>query len=280
MKSILDVEMRKAEDTLNAYRWSMHPAPDAGQSSGDWQIHRFFYRRLCKETRFREFHEHGIEVNGKILDLETLLSVPLNIDGVSYPSIRQLHTRAAIRLHPERFKHVPVASGLGDAHGGNIMIEDHTQPSAARRILYVDCEVSAHHSPILDLAKPLYNDVFFGALYADCIPDASLVEASISRGRLSLRLKTTDRPMSRAILEIKRRYLIEPLLASSSGPGMDSKAVSDVLSSCLFACALLTRNFSGHPQAFFVSLCHAAKLSQAKSLQELWSTCNLLLGGS
>ena len=157
------------------------------------------------------------------------------------------------------------------------MIENRTQSNSARRLLYVDYEVSAHHSPILDLAKPLYNDVFFGALYADCIPDASRVEASIKRGRLSLRLHNADRTLSRGILEIKRRYLIEPLLLHAPEVGINSKAGVEVLANCLFASALLTRNFSEHPQAFFVSLCHAVKLSQVKTLPDLWATCSKLL---
>lgn len=95
--------------------------------------------------------------------------------------------------------------------------------------------------------------------------------------RLVLRLHNTDRSLSRGILKIKRRCLIEPLLLHAPEVGLNSGPGVEVLSSCLFASALLTRNFSEHPQAFFVSLCHAAKLSQVKTLPGLWLTCSELL---
>lgn len=180
----------------------------------------------------------------------------LNIDGVAYGGLRQIHARAARILHPSRFEPIHVPFGLEDAHGVNIMIEDRAQSNSVRRNLYVEYEVSAHHSPIV---KPLYSDVFSGVLYADCIPEPPRVDVSITRGRLTLRLHSASRRLSQGIFEIKRRHLIEPLLLHAPELGLDS---IEVLSNCLFASALLTRNFSEHTQAFFISLCHAVKLNQ------------------
>jgi len=62
------------------------------------------------------------------------------------------------------------------------------------------------------------------------------------------------------------------------GLGIDAESGVEVLAGTLFASALLTRNFSESPQAFWVSLYHAVKLSQVRSLPELWNVCNELLG--
>lgn len=164
--------------------------------------------------------------------------------------------------------------GLEDAHEGNIMVEDRAQSNSARRILYVEYEGSDHHSPILDIVKPLYNDVFSGVLYADCILEPPRVDVSITRGRLTLRLHSASRRLSQGIFEIKRRHLIEPLLLHAPELGLD---IIEVLSNCLFASTLLTRNSSELTQAFFISLCHAVKLSQIKKLSDLWGTCRKLL---
>lgn len=142
------------------------------------------------------------------------------------------------------------------------MAEDRIQGNSVRRLLYVDYyELSFYHSPLFDLTKPFRSGVFFGTLHADCAPDLSRVEISIKRGMLVLRLHNTDRSSSRGILEIERRNLIEPLLLHSPGVGPGSKAGVEILSDCLFTSALLPGNLSAHPQGFFVSLYHAAKLS-------------------
>lgn len=79
------------------------------------------------------------------------------------------------------------------------MIGNSVQPNSAKQVLYVDYEVSGCHSPILDLAKPFYNDVFFSALYADCIPDPPRVDVSYTGTKLTLSFKSAGRGLSRAV---------------------------------------------------------------------------------
>jgi len=277
LEMVMDVEMRKAGDILNAYRWSFRPALASGNAAVDWEIHRFFHHRLRDVTRLRQFYDAGLHVAGRSVSLNELMMLPISINGYDHPCLFEIHSRAESLLDPARFANQPVAFGLGDAHGGNIMIEEKPQKNAARRVLHIDDEASGYHSPILDLAKPFYNDIFFGALYADCVTDAPKVEAGIEDGILKLKYIGVERTLSKAVLEITRRYLIEPLLLHAPETSVDVKAGIETLASALFACAVLTRNFDERSDAFLVNLCHGVLLSQVKTLDELWTTAQHLL---
>jgi len=101
------------------------------------------------------------------MNLETFLDSPLVINGQSHQSLRHHLNRASQVLDPEKVRglsSLPIAFGFGDGHGGNVMVSSASSPPS---MLYVDYEVAGHHTPFLDLAKPIYQDGFFNTSYAN-----------------------------------------------------------------------------------------------------------------
>lgn len=272
--SILDVEMRKAEDMLRAYCNSTQDAADLGRSSSPVAIDRFYRERLCGDSRLRLFYSSGIFICGTWLSLDKLCHLKLRINGRDYSSLRTVLDDATDCLMS---KQRLLAFGLGDGHGGNVLVPFSSGPDPARKLLSIDYEVSGFHSPLLDLAKPLYNDIFFRALYADCISSPPQIEVELMDDTLLMRTFYGDSSLAQAILGVKRSYLVEPLFRHAQELGFDLYPEARVLSSALFACGLLTRDFSKDMNAFLINLCISAVLAGARKLDDIWAGIDDLL---
>lgn len=203
--------------------------------------------RLYNYRRLRQFYGSGIHISGLLIDFDHLIKLPIDVDGIDMPCLCVLHEQADVDLHPSNLISHPVVYGLGDAHGGNIMIEAGSRLSGHPLILYIDYEASGLHSALLDIAKPFYNDIFFDTLYADHLVERTKVEISVQNGKLRLQTSVAKQQLPSHILEIKRRFLIEPLLCLASQKGIGISSGMPALRSALFACALCTRNFSENP---------------------------------
>ena len=75
---------------------------------------------------------------------------------------------------------------------------------------------------------------------------------------------------------IKRPFLIAPLFEFAQSMGHDLEQHVPQLASPLFACACLTRNFTGDWRNLFRNLAVGVMLSQATTLDELWECCRTL----
>lgn len=107
-------------------------------------------------------------------------SIPFAINGVSHP-LRYYLDRAEAILDPYMpggVKDLPVAFGLGDGHGGNLMVAYDLSPD----ILYVDYNISGVHYPLFDMVNSIHNDGFFHVLYEDllCADATSTPSLSVS----------------------------------------------------------------------------------------------------
>ncbi|TAQ84873.1 hypothetical protein B7494_g6811 [Chlorociboria aeruginascens] len=206
LTSMIDIEMRKAEDTLRAY-WEFFQSQGCGEYiSEKWQIYRFLGLRLAQEQRFARWYKDGIVVDGHRLQLEEFAKLTLCVNGKRYSSFGDLHAFAQILLAPTSFSDSPVVFGLGDAHGGNVMISSESAFLPGEKLLYIDYEVSGFQSPFLDLAKPLYNDVFFAALYARLAPAKFSVNARLDNDCLFVDTHCQGDSLALRILHIKRHF--------------------------------------------------------------------------
>jgi hypothetical protein len=170
----LNIELRRAQDVLAAYMRSFtrhHAEP-----TGEQRIHSFFHHRLVPNCRLQTFYENsssGFMDRGSddSIKLESFMDLPVTINGTRYKQLRYYLDRASEVLDPgpgRNLDSLPVAFGLGDGHGGNVMVSG---DQASPLILYVDYEITGFHTPYLDLAKPIYQDSFFNIAYADFLSD-------------------------------------------------------------------------------------------------------------
>ena len=272
---ILNIELAKAEDMLRAYRHSLQTATKQ-ENSLSQSIHRFYYTRLVDNTRLNQFYSAGINVHGHQLSLTSFLSMQFQVNGVSYPSFGEICRDATEALHPTATSTCPSVFGLGDTHGANIMISDEEGPDNRRELLYIDYEVAGYHSIMLDLAKPLCLDMFFEMLYADHISDAPRIEYALEDGTIKMTMSAWEDRLGKEILNIQRRFLIDPLFQHSRDKGCGLEEHVSQLAYALFSCACLTRNFSGDWDSLFRNMVVGVVLSQAANLEELWDCCRSL----
>ena len=275
LETILHTELAKAEDTFRAYRQSFQD-PAKPRKHSKQPIHGFFHGRVVDDARFNEFYKHGVQVHEDHLSLISFLSIPLVINQVQYPPLDEISRSAAMLISPSAVASCPSVFGLCDAHGANILVSEKRGPNHRRELLYIDYEVAGYHSVMLDLAKPFYNDIFFQTLYADNMPDLPDIEYELREGVIRITLSPCEDQIGQAILEIKRRFLLAPFFEHAQGMGHDLEQHVRQLASALFACACLTRNFTGDWDNLFRNLAVGVMLSQATTLEGLWECCGSL----
>ncbi|KAL9632917.1 MAG: hypothetical protein Q9204_003608 [Flavoplaca sp. TL-2023a] len=289
IEALLYAELVKAEDMLRLYRRCItdteeeneilhiencHLGTTSSRGTTKQPIHRFFYARLLNDERFHQFYERAIPV-GQDLSLEEFLKFLWKVNGVTYPSLGELFDTARNILHPNspQCKSCPTVFGLGDAHGANVIISDHVLPNNSREVLYVDYEAAGFHPVMLDLAKPFYNDVFFDTLYLDLLPKTPKMTYAIEGDLINVSFTPYVDDLTQAVFDVKHRFLLQPLfgLVKDCGGGHDLGKDIPLLSNALLCCATLTRDFSGHPDAFVRNLATGTILAQAVDLEGLYS---------
>ena len=276
---LLDAELRKAEDTLRAYCKSYQAYSPRSSVSTEQSIHRFSHSRLTSNgTRLQKFYGQGVRIGQTHVPFYELMSLPIRVNDKLHPCLLDTCQEAARMLDPSILPHEPTVFGLGDAHGGNVMISDEDNAHGHREILYIDYEVAGHHFPLLDLAKPLYNDVFFQTLMGDGLATPGSFSYAIDSGVLNIHLTDCADDLSKAILEVKKRYLIEPFLLFARSQGHDLAPHVGHLSQALFACAILTKNYTAVPDVLLRSIAIGAVLSQATTFEDLWLKIDSLIG--
>lgn len=285
---LLGVEAQRAQDTISAYNSSwMWPNKDYSKRQKDVQmpqgIHRFFYHRLHDNRRINDFYDNERAeflrtTLGAQLSFPSFLDLPITINGVSYGSLQFNLDRAAIYLHPQalHFETLPTAFGLGDGHGGNVMANFPDRDVASTSTLrYIDYEVAGFHSPYIDMAKPIYLDSFFTALYADLLAD-DITDSCTSGTRWKLHWEVNESQiditytykvnfLEKGLAATKLEYVLRPVLEYVSALELPSEMVQDAeraLGYALFCCAVLTRDLSSRADVFFLNLALGLELAK------------------
>lgn len=272
---MLYTELVKAEDMLRAYKKSLTDPNISKSETAGQPIHQYFHSRSVQNARFREFYGDSLHIDGKMLPMVDFLKLPWKVNGTVYPSLSELFRIATDMVHPDSSQSMscPVVFGLGDAHGANVMIANEVSPNNGREILYVDYEVAGFHTNMLDLAKPLYVDVFFDTLYMDILPEAPGTETRylIGGGFVNVDFCPHVDDITQAILDIKNQYLLQPLFdfVRSSGGHLEKNV--PLLSNALFLCASLTRNHVENSDDFIRNMAIGIVLSQAVDMEGFYS---------
>ena len=255
--------------------------------STEQEIHRFYYDRLHQDGRATEFYgivspEFFQTEQNRRLTFDDFMSRTLIINGQQFNTLHQYFRQAEIILDPRgrHLRNSSTAVGLGDGHGGNVMVTL-GEPAMLR---FIDYEVAGWLNPVLDLAKPLYNDAFFSILYRDLLYNRNRMS---TRGSDELRYRVTNEAiiidfdiqlslLDRTLGYIKLEHMLRPLwerLAAEYPNNLESS--EDILGAALFSCALLARNFSSHPEAFYLNTAIGVLL-----LTELKGTLDLFFAWS
>ena len=205
-------------------------------------IHQLYWHRLVG-GRFKSFYEgkhiqyqQGIDVVEDSISFNELLTLHWVINGVSQQkTLGELVEQAKVVLNPAHDALTVI--GHGDAHFGNVFLENQN------RFLYFDPAFAGRHSPLLDIIKPLFHNVFATWMY---FPQtiAQDLQLTVSRYGMTTTIDHNYRltPARQAILQAKVEYLIRPLIAKLRAREMLPIHWNEIIQLAMMCCPLLTIN--------------------------------------
>ena len=204
-------------------------------------VHQLFFHRLTG-GRLREFYENTeILLPGNALQFEELAGMKWRINGLEYQdTLNELIHRAIALLNPELGSDIPSIVGHGDAHNGNVFVEE-----AKEDLIYFDPAFAGRHSPFLDLTKPLFHNVFAMWMY---FPKEIAAELSINweikDGNMVVEHDFKPSPIRVGFLRSKIQRVLKPLLAELQSKNWLHSRWREYLKLALFCCPFLTMNLS------------------------------------
>jgi len=238
-------EKHECQRLLDIYRETL--ARSTAEEHAKAPIHQLFWHRLTG-GRLKSFYagktlpfpmqaEQSDSVQGLLF--EELLDYHWVINGCELagplPTLGQLIERAKIVLNPARAATTVI--GHGDAHFGNVFLEDRTQYQ------YFDPAFAGRHDPILDIVKPFFHNVYATWMYFPREVAQSLQLSVMQRGNsIYVEHNYVLSPVRQAILDTKLVRLLRPLLAILSERQVLAEDWAEVMRLALMCCPLLTVN--------------------------------------
>ena len=205
-------------------------------------IHQLYWHRLVG-GRFKSFYEgkhiqymQDVHAREDSISFNELLTLRWVINGVSQQkTLGELVEQAKVVLDPALDALTVI--GHGDAHFGNVFLENQN------RFLYFDPAFAGRHSPLLDIIKPLFHNVFATWMY---FPQtiAQDMQLTISRRGMSITVDHNYKltPVRRAILQTKVEHLLRPLIAKLREREMLPIHWKEIIQLAMMCCPLLTIN--------------------------------------
>jgi hypothetical protein len=232
-------EKRECERLLNIYRATL--AYSTPEEHAQAPIHQLFWHRLAGE-RLPSFYK-GKRVlmphsTDEYIPFDTLLRYKWSINGVKQQyTLGELIERAKAALHPAQAAMTVI--GHGDAHFGNVFLENQ------RDYLYFDPAFAGRHSPLLDVIKPLFHNIFALWMYFPREVERELsLEVSLDDqdGIIAIEHNYEWTPIRQAILQTKMEYLLKPLIEWLRSIDALPENWLEIMQSALLCCPLLTVN--------------------------------------
>lgn len=229
---------QQADDLLwKIYRETLAPV-DADEHA-QAPVHQLFYHRLTG-GRFDQFYRGAeIVLPGQHIRFEDLATMQWVINGVEFEDTLDELVQQAIEVLQPACRTLAVI-GHGDAHNGNVFI-DETQG----RLIYFDPAFAGRHSPFLDLAKPLFHNVFAIWMYFPLEVATTLsITLDMRANTLVVDHDFVPTDVRIALLRSKLQRVLKPLLQELHTRGGSVSNWQQYLKLALFCCPFLTMNLS------------------------------------
>lgn len=237
IETLVQAERQECEHLLDIYKITL--ASSTPEEQAHAPIHQLFWHRLVGE-RLKSFYAgkrvlepHTTE---RSVSFDQILTYRWVINGVVQPhTLGELIERAKVVLNPSRAAMTII--GHGDAHFGNVFLENQ------KTYLYFDPAFAGRHSPLLDVVKPLFHNIFATWMYFpyDIARDLQLC-VTIDDETLFVEHDYILTPLRQAMLQTKVEYLLTPLISwLHSGDALPADWL-EIMQLALMCCPLLTIN--------------------------------------
>ena len=233
-------EREECKRLLDIYQATL--ARSTAEEHAHAPVHQLFWHRLAGE-RFKSFYEgKHVPFPGEHradIPFNALLTYRWVINGAEQQhTLGELVERAKVVLHPARTAMTII--GHGDAHFGNVFLENQ------RSYLYFDPAFAGRHTPLLDVIKPLFHNIFATWMYfPHDIARHLHIAVSVHETAIILEHNYTLTPVRQAILQAKIQYLLIPLIEKLRSQNALAAGWIDwieLMRLALMCCPLLTIN--------------------------------------
>lgn len=206
-------------------------------------IHQLFLHRLVG-GRLDRFYGADVQIELPTLGRVTMADVRRahwQINGQHYDvSLDDLIERAARLLAPAAGATI---IGHGDAHNGNVFLVQNE--AEAPHLLYFDPAFAGRHSPLLDLVKPLFHNVFAMWMYYPHEKAASTqVELTQQNGVYIVQHDYTLHSVRDLFLTSKVERVLIPVLRELKAKNALPNDWRSFMKAALFCCPFLTMNLA------------------------------------
>jgi phosphoglycolate phosphatase-like HAD superfamily hydrolase len=246
---LVAAEKRECERLLEIYQSTL--AASTAEEHAKAPIHQLFWHRLTG-GRLSNFYASELvpfpdqQRTGRQkrrLIFEDLLHYRWVINGTAIdgalPTLGDLIERAKVVLNPSCAAMTVI--GHGDAHFGNILLEKRTD------YLYYDPAFAGRHSPILDIVKPFFHNVFANWMYFPREVERDLqITVAIEGETIFVEHNYELTPERRAILDTKLECLLQPLISLLHERDALPANWEEMFRLALMCCPLLTVNLLDH----------------------------------
>jgi phosphoglycolate phosphatase-like HAD superfamily hydrolase len=259
-ETLIEAERRACQQLLEIYQRSFQAAQDTREAP----IHQLFWHRLM--GRFEQFYAGkslplSSDNEAQNISLEQMLHAHWTINGVEQARTPgELIQQARQTLDPTRTTATVI--GHGDAHFGNVFLAlDEDLP----RYLYFDPAFAGRHSPLLDVVKPLFHNVFATWMYFSReVAQGLQIQVRYSEQEIVVEHNYRLTPLRQRLLRTKQRHLLQPLVDWLRTQEALPEDWQEVLNLALMCCPLLTINLFDSakvpPQVGWLGLVQAVQI--------------------
>ncbi|KXK24347.1 MAG: Phosphotransferase enzyme family protein [Chloroflexi bacterium OLB15] len=227
-------------------------------------VHQLFYHRLTGGRLQQFYGETGEEVSLQLPDGDTVTMADVRkaqweVNGQQYQlSLDELISSAISHLDPQQAGISII--GHGDAHNGNLFFD-----AASEKLTYFDPAFAGRHHPLIDLAKPLFHNVFAMWMYFPQETNDELfldVYRHVDEWQIEYEFPLT--PVREMFFESKIERVLSPLIIELSRQNALPSDWRQYLKLALMCCPLLTMNLADQqrfpPSISFLGLAMAVEM--------------------
>jgi len=261
------------DDLFNIYTSTLKTADNDLSES---PVHQLFYHRLVGGRLNRFYgdgeihHTHSLTIDSQKVDMVDVRHMQWQINGQIYSeTLNDIIERAILVLKPQSLATV---IGHGDAHNGNVFFQSDDKDN---QLLYFDPAFAGHHSPLFDLVKPLFHNVFAMWMY---FPE-------IIKERLEITVNTAndtwvvthnwDLPAIRQMFwDSKVERTLKPIILHLNEQELLPNNWREIIKLALFCCPFLTMNLADqerfHPNISLLGLALSVEMgSESNTVKSL-----------
>ncbi|MDE5083759.1 MAG: hypothetical protein O4808_13565 [Trichodesmium sp. St17_bin3_1_1] len=235
---IVSIQEKADQELWNIYQKTLETIDQKKNEKAP--IHQLFYHRLTG-GRFTTFYQgKNLKLPQGIINFDDLAKFKWNINGVEFKhTLNELIQLAIDYLNPSK-QDIPSIIGHGDAHNGNIFIDKDKS-----KLIYFDPAFAGRHSPFLDLAKPLFHNVFAIWMYfPQEVANKLNIKYKIKDNSILIEHDFIPSQVRISLLRSKIQKVLKPLLKELQSRNCFDENWLDFFKMALFCCPFLTMNLS------------------------------------